>query len=98
MRFLADIFAVQDEITRAVSLAVAPAIADAELRRAIRKSTGHLDAWTTYQRGQWHLHRFGPEDNALAQRFFQQALEIDPTFVGGYKGLVQAQWPMKSGG
>ncbi|HYU13163.1 MAG TPA: tetratricopeptide repeat protein [Stellaceae bacterium] len=90
-RDLADIFAVQDEITRAVSLAVAPAIADAELRRAIRKPTGHLDAWTAYQRGQWHLLRFGPEDNALAQRFFQQALEIDPTFVGGYKGLAWAQ-------
>ncbi|MBV9201781.1 MAG: hypothetical protein JO320_25360 [Alphaproteobacteria bacterium] len=36
-RDLADIFAVQDEITEAVAVAVAPAIADAELHRALRK-------------------------------------------------------------
>jgi adenylate cyclase len=33
-RDLADIFAVQDEITEAVTTAIAPAIADAERRRA----------------------------------------------------------------
>ena len=36
-RDLADIFAVQDEITHALTTALTPAIADAELRRAIRK-------------------------------------------------------------
>ncbi len=35
-RDLADIFAVQDEITEAVTTAIAPAIADAEQHRAIR--------------------------------------------------------------
>ena len=39
-RDLADIFAVQDEISEAVTIAIAPAIRDAELRRAVRKSTG----------------------------------------------------------
>src|SRR6266851_547286 len=37
-RDLADIFALQDEITEAVTVAIAPAIADAELQRAVRKS------------------------------------------------------------
>jgi len=50
-RDLADIFAVQDEITEAVTTAVAPAIADAELRRALRKSPGSLDAWATTSEG-----------------------------------------------
>src|SRR5437763_10620023 len=36
-RDLADIFAVQDEITEAVTIAIAPAIADAESQRAVRK-------------------------------------------------------------
>jgi len=36
-RDLADIFAVQDEITEAVTVAVAPAIAQAERQRALRK-------------------------------------------------------------
>jgi adenylate cyclase len=36
-RDLADIFAVQDEVTEAVTIAIAPAVADAEQRRAMRK-------------------------------------------------------------
>src|SRR6516162_3175496 len=39
-RELADLFAVQDEITEAVTIAIAPAIADAERQRAMRKSPG----------------------------------------------------------
>src|SRR5205085_11146796 len=36
-RDLADIFAVQDEITEAATIATAPAIADAALQRAVHK-------------------------------------------------------------
>jgi TolB-like protein len=49
-RDLADIFAVQDEITEAVTIAIALAIADAEQQRAMRKPPGSLDAWAAYQR------------------------------------------------
>jgi len=90
-RDLLDIFALQDEIAEAVTVAVAPAIADAELHRAMRKPPGSVDAWAAYQRGLWHLHKFRPDDNALAQNFFQRAIDIDPTFAGGYKGLALAQ-------
>ena len=87
----ADIFAVQDEITEAVTTSIAPAIADAELQRAMRKPPGSLDAWGAYQNGLWHLGRFAAEDSALAQHYFQQAIDLDPTFAGGYSGLVAAQ-------
>ena len=50
-RDLADIFTVQDEITDAVTIAIAPAIAAAEQRRVMRKPPGSLDAWGAYQRG-----------------------------------------------
>jgi adenylate cyclase len=90
-RDLADIFSIQDEITEAVSVAVAPAIADAEVRRAVRQPTGNLDTWAAFQRGLWHMHKFNPNDNALAQKFFQKAVDIDPAFAGGYKGLAWAQ-------
>ena len=44
-RDLADIFAVQDEITQATTIAIAPAIANAEQQRAMRKPPASLDAW-----------------------------------------------------
>jgi adenylate cyclase len=89
---LADIFAVQDEITEAVTIAIAPAIADAEQQRAMRKPPGSLDAWAAYQRGLWHLGKFAREDNALAEKFFREAIDLDPTFAGGYRGAGYAEF------
>jgi adenylate cyclase len=90
-RDLADIFAVQDEITDAVTTAIAPAVADAERHRAARKPPVSLDAWAAYQRGMWHLSKRSADDEALARNFFQQATDLDPNFSGGYTGLAFAQ-------
>ena len=90
-RELADIFAVQDEITEAVTIAIAPAVGESEQQRALRKPPGSLDAWAAYQRGLWHLGKANAEDNAVAEKFFGQAVDLDPNFAGGYKGLAVAQ-------
>src|SRR3984893_15101297 len=90
-RDLADIFAVQDEITYALTTALTPAIADAELRRAIRKPPESLDAWAAYQRGLWYLSKANPDDDTIAQNFFRQAIDLDPTFAPGYTALALAQ-------
>ena len=71
--------------------AIAPAIADAEQQRAMRKPPGSLDAWAAYQRGLWHVSKATPDDNSLAEKFFQQALDLDPSFSGAYGGLATAQ-------
>ena len=91
-RNLADVFAIQDEITEAATIAIAPAIAEAELQRALRKPPGSLDAWAAYQRGLWHLGKFAREDNALAKKFFREAIDLDPTFAGGYRGAGYAEF------
>jgi len=83
-RDLADVFVLQDEITEAVTIAIAPAIAEAEQQRAARRPPGSLDAWAAYQRGLWHLSKFTADDNVVALKFFQQAIDLDPTFAGGY--------------
>ncbi len=86
-----DIFAVQDEITHAVSTAIAPAVADAERHRAVRRRPDKHDCWSAYQRGQWHLSRATPEDNKAAQQCFAEAIAIDANFSGGHAGLALAQ-------
>src|SRR5262249_13713382 len=89
-RDLADIFAVEDEITEAVTMAVARAIVAAEQQRAMRKPPGRLDAWAAYQRRLWHVLKITRDDNAVAQKYFGQAVDPDPAFAGGYKGLAVA--------
>ena len=89
-RDLAEIFAVQDEISQAVTIAIAPAISQAEQQRAMRRPPGSLDAWAAYQRGLWHLGKFTSEDASLAQRFLQQSIDLDPTSSGAYGALALA--------
>ena len=84
----ADVFAVQDEITIAVSRAVEPAVADAERPRALRKPPGNLGAWEAYQRGQWHLWQMRLEDVPRARKFFNRALELDATLAAAHIGLA----------
>jgi adenylate cyclase len=90
-RDLADIFAVQDEITEAVTIAIAPAIAAAEQQRAMRRPPESLDAWAAYQRGLWHLSKADPDEDTIAQNLFRQAINLDPTFAPGYSALALAQ-------
>jgi adenylate cyclase len=87
-RDLADIFAVQDEITEAVTIAIAPAIAEAERQRALRKAPENLDVWSTYQRGLWHLSKVTVDDFVIAQKLFEYGTDLDPSFAGCHSGLA----------
>jgi adenylate cyclase len=79
-RELADIFAVQDEITERIAATIEPELARAELERARRKPPESLDAWDLYQRGLWHVWQFNAADNARARELFERAAALDPGF------------------
>jgi adenylate cyclase len=83
-----EIFAVQDEITSAMAMAIDPAIAHAERQRAIRKPPESLGAWEAYQRALWHLSRPNMEDNELARSYFQKAIHLDAASTSAYSGLA----------
>ena len=65
-RDLADIFAVQDEITGSVVNAIEPAMAQAEQQRVSVKPPDSLDAWEAYHRGLWHFLKQEPVENDQA--------------------------------
>lgn len=90
-RDLGDIFAVQDEITDAVTIAIVPAIAQADQQRAMRKPPENLDAWAAYQRGLWHLGKATSDDNLLARQYFERAIDLDPGFSSGYAALAWSE-------
>ena len=86
-RELADIFAVQDEITERIAAAIEPELARAELERSRRKPPESLDAWDLYQRGLWHIWQFNAEDNAAARKLFERATALDPGFSPFFAAL-----------
>ena len=85
-----ELFAVQDEITNAVTTAIQPAVADAELRRVLRKPPESLGTWEAYQRGIWHIAKYNDADNERAIELFQRAIAQDETFLAAYGRLTSA--------
>jgi len=79
-RGLADVFAVQDEITEAIVAAIEPQLYAAENFRAQRKHPDSLDAWDLVMRALSHYWRITRQDNIVAQALLEKAIRIDPHY------------------
>jgi TolB-like protein len=79
-RNLADVFAVQDEITESIVSAIEPHLYAAENFRAQRKPHGSLDAWDLVMRALSHFWRVTRQDNVVAQALLEKAIAIDPHY------------------
>jgi TolB-like protein/cytochrome c-type biogenesis protein CcmH/NrfG len=86
-RSIADVFAVQDEITESIVAAIGPQLYAAESFRAQRKPPGSLDAWDLVMRALSHYWRVTAQDNMVAQALLEKAIEIDPDY-GNALGLL----------
>jgi TolB-like protein len=80
-RSLADVFAVQDEITEAIVRAIEPQLYAAEGFRAQRKPPESLDAWDLVMRALSHFWRVTRADNVAARKLLEQAIAIDPNYA-----------------
>jgi TolB-like protein/predicted Zn-dependent protease len=79
-RELADVFAVQDEITEAIVAAIEPQLYAAENFRARRKLPDSMDAWDLVMRALSHYWRVTRQDNVVAQALLEKATAIDPHY------------------
>jgi TolB-like protein len=79
-RSLADVFAVQDEITEAIVAAIEPQLYAAENFRARRKPPESLDAWDLVMRALSHYWRATRQDNIVAQALLEKAIALDPNY------------------
>jgi len=79
-RDLADVFAVQDEITEAIVAAIEPQLYAAENFRARRQAPDSMDAWDLVMRALSHYWRVTRQDNVVAQALLEKATAIDPHY------------------
>jgi TolB-like protein len=79
-RSIADVFAVQDEITEAIVAAIEPQLYAAENFRARRKLPDSMDAWDLVMRALSHYWRVTRQDNVVAQALLEKAIAIDPNY------------------
>ncbi len=90
-RDLADVFAVQDEITEAIVAAIEPQLYAAENFRGRRKAPDSMDAWDLVMRALSHYWRVTRQDNVVAQALLEKATELDPNY-GQALGLLAASY------
>jgi TolB-like protein/Flp pilus assembly protein TadD len=87
-RELSDVLKMQDEI--AVTLVRALQIEVSPEGIASRPALHNTDAYTLYLQGQHAFDRFDQEGFEQAASYFQQALDLDPTFAVGASKLATA--------
>jgi adenylate cyclase len=80
-RKLEDIFAMQDEMTRAIVATLPGRVEAATHDRAKRKPTDNMAAYECVLAAKVLHHRSVREDNAEAQRLLDRAVELDPNYA-----------------
>jgi adenylate cyclase len=82
-----DIFAVQDQITRRITGALALRVTSLELARSAAKPPISLEAYELMLRGRDLLNRLTRSGNAEARALFESALALDANYSPAYVGL-----------
>ena len=80
-RELADIFALQDDITSRVIGSVAPQILVAEAARVQRKPPQSVDAWDLVMQAVPHMWRMSTDEHARAQELLQRTIALDGNYA-----------------
>jgi TolB-like protein len=90
-RDVADVFAVQDEITEAIVGAIEPQLYTAENIRIQRKPPANMDAWDLVMRALSYYWRVTRQDHAIAQELLEQAIAIEPDY-GQALGVLSSSY------
>jgi TolB-like protein/lipopolysaccharide biosynthesis regulator YciM len=77
-RDMQEFFALQDEITKEIVVALQVELTDGEQARLWHKSTNDLETWGQLVRAGRLFERFSHEDNAKARELLEQVLEKEP--------------------
>jgi len=90
-RRVSDIFAIQEEIARAVVEALHVTLLDTDDARLKRRGTRNLRAYELYLRGRQLMRRELEDERRTAAGFFREATRLDPQFALAFAGLADVQ-------
>lgn len=87
-RDLTDIFAIQDEITKAIVEQLKVRLLPEEKEVVGQAPTANVEAYTLYLKGREYFHSPTKAFLGLARQLFVRAAEIDPSFARAYAGIA----------
>lgn len=91
-RRLEDLFAVQDDITLKIAVAMAVQLTEGEQAAVRHRGTNDLQAWGYAVRGYGLVQRYTKEDNAKGQQLLEQAVARDPGYAWAWAWLGWSHW------
>lgn len=87
---LADIFAVQDEVSRKISESLRVRLTGADEERLAKRYTKDAEAYELYLKGRYFWNKRNEEGFRNGIEFFRRAEEKDPTYALAFSGLADS--------
>ena len=87
-RKLTDLVTLQNEIGLDVSRKLRAQLTGADEQKVAKNYTDNVEAYQFYLKGRYHWYKSTPEDSAKAREYFQQAIDVDPSYALAYSGLA----------
>lgn len=88
-RELADVFAIQDEITESIVKNLEPKLLG-QAQEAARRHTHNLAAFELYFKGRHFWHQRTEQSLRAGIQCFEKAIELDPSYALAYAGLADS--------
>jgi eukaryotic-like serine/threonine-protein kinase len=86
-RNLADIAAVQEEISRQIADMLRLQLTNEQRQRIAKKYTDNPEAYQLYLKGLHYQLKDTPEDLTRSRQYYEQAIDADPNYALAYVGL-----------
>jgi serine/threonine protein kinase len=89
-RQLADIFAVQEEISSVISDKLRLKLSGKEKKQLTKRHTENAEAYQLYLKGRYYWNKWTEEGFNKSIEYYERAIAIDPRFGLAYSGLSDA--------
>ena len=95
-RDLTDIFAVQDEITKAIVEQLKVKLLPEEKKAIEQAPTESVEAYTQYLRAREYYHIGSRANHLMARQIYARAIELDPNYARCYAGIAVCDTRLRS--
>ena len=89
-RRLADIFVIEEEISREISDKLRLKLTGAEQKRLAKSHTDNIDAYYAYLKGRYYWNKRTDKDVRRGLEYFKQAIDLDPCYALAHAGLADS--------
>ena len=98
VRKFADVLAVQSEIAQEVSTSLRLKLTRGDEQQLAKRYTDNVEAYQLYLKGRYHRLKLTPPEIQTGISYFQEAIDVDPSYALAYVGLAEAyRWLANSG-